>query len=103
MLNPVTHAFLERWFKFRNQERDLLWGKLGVAFGIGGMNGMFPAANIENLFMYSFIETVASVYSQGVASCFTCGYVETCAVGMLEMKIKNIVVSTKKKNPQRMR
>ena len=85
MLNAVTHAFLERWFQFRHQERDLLWGKLGVAVGVGGMNGIFPAVNIGIFFMYSFIETVASVSGQGAASCFTCGYGETCAVGVPAM------------------
>jgi multimeric flavodoxin WrbA len=85
MLNAVTHAFLERWFQFRHQEGNLLWGKLGVAVGVGGMNGDLPAGDIERFFMYSFIETVASVTGQGAASCYSCGYGETCGVGVPTM------------------
>lgn len=84
-LNAVTHAFLERWFQFRHQEGNLLWGKLGVAVGVGGMNGRLPAADIEKFFLYSFIETVASVTGQGAASCYSCGYGETCGVGVPTM------------------
>jgi len=81
-LNAITHAFIERWFQFRHQEGDMLWGKLGVAVGVGGMDGNFPADDIEKFFMYSFIETVAKVSGQGAASCYSCGYGETCGVGV---------------------
>ncbi len=81
-LNAITHAFIERWFQFRHQEGDTLWGKLGVAVGVGGMDGSFPANEIEKFFMYSFIETVAKVSGQGAASCYSCGYGETCNVGV---------------------
>lgn len=81
-LNGITHAFMERWFQFRHQEADLLWGKLGVAVGVGGTDGSFPANDIERFFMYSFVETVAKVTGQGAASCYTCGYGETCGVGV---------------------
>lgn len=85
MLNAVTHAFMERWFQFRHQEGDTLWGKLGVAIGVGGMDGRFPANDIEKFFLYSFIETVAKVNGQGAASCYSCGYGETCGVGVPQM------------------
>jgi multimeric flavodoxin WrbA len=81
-LNAITHAFIERWFQFRHQEGDTLWGKLGIAVGVGGMNGKFPADDIEKFFMYNFIETVAKVSGQGAASCYSCGYGETCGVGV---------------------
>ncbi len=81
-LNALTHAFIERWFQFRHQEGDILWGKLGVAVGVGGMEGGFPADDIEKFFLYSFIETVAKVSGQGAASCYSCGYGETCEVGV---------------------
>jgi multimeric flavodoxin WrbA len=81
-LNAVTHAFLERWFQFRHQEGDTLWGKLGVAVGVGGTSGQFPADEIEKFFSYNFIETVAKVTGQGAASCFSCGFGETCKVGI---------------------
>ena len=80
--NAATHAFLERWFQFRHQEGNALWGKLGVAVGVGGTTGQFPADGIEKFFLYNFIETVTKVSGQGAASCFTCGYGETCKVGI---------------------
>jgi hypothetical protein len=40
---------------------------------------------IENFFLYNFIETVSKVTGQGAASCFTCGYGETCKVGAVQM------------------
>lgn len=84
-LNALTHAFLERWFQFRHREGDLLWGKLGVAVGVGGMFGSYPAEAIERFFMYTFVETVAKVTGQGAASCYSCGYGETCGVGAPQM------------------
>ncbi len=81
-LNAVAHAFLERWFQFRHQEGNTLWGKLGVAVGVGGTSGQYPADDIERFFLYNFIETVAKVAGQGAASCFSCGYGETCKVGV---------------------
>jgi multimeric flavodoxin WrbA len=84
-LNAVAHAFLERWFQFRHQEGNTLWGKLGVAVGVGGTSGRPPADDIEKFFLYNFIETVAKVEGQGAASCFSCGYGETCKVGVPTM------------------
>lgn len=81
-LNAATHAFLERWYQFRHREGSLLWGKLGVAVGVGGAVGKFPADEIERFFLYSFIEPVAKVTGQGAACCFTCGHGETCGVGV---------------------
>jgi multimeric flavodoxin WrbA len=81
-LNATTHALLERWFQFRHQTGDLLWGKLGVAVGVGGTAGHYPADEIEKFFLYNFIETVTKVGGQGAASCFSCGYGETCKVGI---------------------
>lgn len=84
-LNAITHAFIERWFQFRHQEGDTLWGKLGVAVGVGGMDGHFPTDDIEKFFMYNFVETIAKVSGQGAASCYSCGYGETCSVGAPRM------------------
>jgi multimeric flavodoxin WrbA len=81
-LNAVTHAFIERWFQFRHQAGNLLWGKLGVAVGVGGMDGLPPVADIERFFLYSFIETVAKVNGQGAAACYSCGFGKTCPVGI---------------------
>lgn len=105
-LNATTHAFLERWFQFRHQEGDTLWGKLGVAVGVGGTSGKFPADEIEKFFAYNFIETVAKATGQGAASCFSCGYGETCKVGVPYMlygkgkKITQDMVPNVKKQPE---
>lgn len=84
-LNVLTHALLERWFQFRHQTGNLLWGKLAVAVGVGGSMGQAPADDIEKFLAYNFIDTVAKVSGQGAASCFSCGYGETCAVGIPRM------------------
>jgi multimeric flavodoxin WrbA len=84
-LNALTHAFLERWYQFRHQTGRTLWGKLAVAVGVGGTSGAAPADELEKFFMYNFIETVAKVAGQGAASCYTCGYGETCQVGIPAM------------------
>lgn len=81
-LNVSTHAFLERWFQFRHQEGNLLWGKLAVSIGVGGTDGQAPAGEIEKFLLYNFVETVAKVSGQGAASCYSCGYGETCKVGI---------------------
>ena len=81
-LNALTHAFFERWFQFRHQAGSTMWGKLAVAVGVGGIQGNAPADQIEKMCMYNFIETVAKVQGQGAASCYTCGFGETCEVGI---------------------
>ena len=67
-LNATTHALLERWFQFRHQTGDTLWGKLAVVVGVGGTSGRFPADELEKFFLYNFIETVAKVTGQGALS-----------------------------------
>ena len=99
-MNALTHAFLERWYQFRHQEGDTLWGKLGVAVGVGGASGAIPADAIENFFMYNFVETIAKVSGQGAASCFTCGYGETCSVGAVRMLLGEGVNITEANTPQ---
>ena len=81
-INATLHAFLERWFQFRHQTGDTLWGKVAVAVGVGGTAGQAPAAEIEKFLLYNFVETVAKVAGQGAASCYSCGYGETCQVGI---------------------
>ena len=81
-LNATTHAFMERWYQFRHQTADILWGKLAVAVGVGGTDGQPVVDQMNKFFMYSFIEPVAQVTGQGAAACFTCGYGETCQVGV---------------------
>ena len=81
-MNATAHAVMERFFQFRHQTGDLLWGKLAVAVGVGGTTGSFPADEIEKMFLYNFVETIAKVTGQGAASCYSCGHGETCQVGI---------------------
>jgi multimeric flavodoxin WrbA len=85
VLNGLAHCFLERWYQFRHREGKAVAGKLGVAVGVGGGDPSAPAANIETFFRYNQIECVDTVTARGPASCFTCGYGETCKVGAIHM------------------
>ncbi|MHC4961642.1 MAG: flavodoxin family protein [Planctomycetota bacterium] len=46
-MNASTHAMLERLYQFRHREADTLWGKLAVAIGVGGGDGLPVADQIE--------------------------------------------------------
>jgi len=81
-VNALTSAFLERLYQFRHQTGNTLWGRLAVAVGVGGAAGQVCCDDIERFMSYSFIETVAKVSGQGAASCYSCGYGETCKVGV---------------------
>ncbi len=81
-INATTQALLERWFQFRHQAGNLLWGKLAVVVGVGGSSGQPPADTLEKYLAYNFIDTIAKVTGQGAASCFSCGFGETCPVGI---------------------
>lgn len=85
MLNGLAHCFLERFYQFRHQEGKAVAGKLGVAVGIGGSSGDRVVENIQTFFQYNQIECLGGVSAQGPASCFTCGYGETCKVGAIHM------------------
>ena len=108
-LNATSHAFLERWFQFRHQTGNTLWGKLAVAVGVGGTSGRFPADELEKFFLYNFIETVAKVTGQGAASCYSCGHGETCKVGIPNLihgegvKITEDIIPDVTKQPQVMK
>lgn len=84
-LNALAHCFLERWYQFRHQEGKAVAGKLGVAVGVGGGAPEPPAKDIERFFQYHQVECLGTVTAQGPASCFTCGYGETCKVGAIHM------------------
>jgi len=85
MLNGLAHCFLERFYQFRHQEGTAVAGKVGAAVGIGGSNGDVVVENIKTFFQYNQIECIGTVSAQGAASCFTCGYGETCKVGAIHM------------------
>jgi multimeric flavodoxin WrbA len=80
-INAATHAFLERWYQFRHQGNDTLWGKLAVSVGVGGMHGKHVVESIDQFLGFHFIESVAAVTGQGAATCYSCGYGENCSVG----------------------
>jgi multimeric flavodoxin WrbA len=108
-INAATQALLERWFQFRHQAGNLLWGKLAVVIGVGGSSGQPPADALEIFMAYNFIDTIAKVAGQGAASCFSCGFGETCPVGiprMLfgdEVKITDEMIPDVSKQPEVMR
>jgi multimeric flavodoxin WrbA len=108
-INAATQALLERWFQFRHQAGNLLWGKLAVVIGVGGSSGQPPADALEMFMAYNFIDTIAKVAGQGAASCFSCGFGETCPVGiprMLfgdEVKITDEMIPDVSKQPEVMR
>ena len=105
-INATTAALLERWFQFRHRAGNLLWGKLAVAVGVGGGDGSVVTDRIEQIMGYNFIETVAKVNGQGTASCFSCGYGESCKVGVPYMiygegvKITEDMIPDISKQPQ---
>ena len=84
-LNALAHAFLERWYQFRHREGTAVTGKLAVAVGVAGASPAPVADMIELMMGYNLIETVGKVCGYGAASCFTCGYGETCKVGAIHM------------------
>ena len=105
-INSATHAFLERWYQFRHQGNDTLWGKLAVSVGVGGMHGKQVIESIDQFLCYNFIESVAAVTGQGTATCYSCGYGEVCSVGAPRMiygegvKIELNMIPSISKQPQ---
>jgi multimeric flavodoxin WrbA len=81
-INALTRAFLERFHQFRHRMGTTLWGRLAVAVGVGGFSGQVCCDQIEQIMGYRFIETIAKVAGQGAASCYICGYGQTCQVGV---------------------
>lgn len=83
-LNGLAHCFMERWYQFRHREGKSVAGKLGVAVGVGGGDPKPVVEVIRTFFQHNQIECVGEVTAQGPASCFTCGYGETCKVGAIQ-------------------
>jgi len=105
-LNGLTHVFMERWYQFRHREGKAVTGKLGVAVGVGGGDPKPAADAIRTFFQYNQIECIGDVTAQGAASCFVCGYGETCKVGAIHMffgpgtKITNEITPALSKQPE---
>ena len=85
MLNGLAHCFLERLYQFRHNEGKAIAGKLGIAVGVGGSNGDPVVNNIKTFMQYNQIECIGGLSAQGAASCFTCGFGESCKVGAVHM------------------
>jgi multimeric flavodoxin WrbA len=81
LLNGITHCFLERFYQFRHRDGKALAGKLGAVASVGGRMPDLPADNVRTFFAVNQIECVGAVSAQGPASCFSCGYGETCDAG----------------------
>lgn len=108
-INAELHALLERFYQFRHREGDTLWGKLAIAVGVGGSTGQACCDDIEKFMAYNFIETVNKISAQGTSSCFSCGYGETCKVGLPTMlwgpgtKITEEMIPSVEKQPNLIR
>jgi hypothetical protein len=72
-------------FSFATRPATCCGASWPLVVGVGGTSGRFPADELEKFFLYNFIETVAKVTGQGAASCYSCGYGETCQVGIPSM------------------
>ncbi len=84
-LNGLAHCFMERWYQFRHQEGKSVAGKIGVAVGVGGGDPKPAVETVQTFFQYNQIECIGNVTAQGPASCFVCGFGETCKVGAIHM------------------
>lgn len=106
-LNALSHCFIERLCQFRHRDCDSLAGKYAVIVSTGGIEPEVPAAMIEKMLPYYQIIHVGSVAAQGAASCFTCGYGETCGTGAVRMlcgkgtKITKEIIPDLSKHPDK--
>ena len=84
-LNGLANCFMERWYQFRHQEGKSVAGKIGVAAGVGGGDPKPAVKAVRTFLEYNQIECIGDVTAQGPASCFVCGFGETCKVGAIHM------------------
>ena len=75
------HAFLERWYQFRNREANIMWGKLAVTVGLGGAMAKPPAEVMNSFCTYNLMKVVDTVHATGAWGCCYCSYGETCKAG----------------------
>ncbi|MEW6236545.1 MAG: flavodoxin family protein [Candidatus Omnitrophota bacterium] len=105
-LNSLTHCFMERWYQFRHRDSQVMAGKLGVAVGVGSNDPKPVIEVIRNFYKYNQIECVGEVEAKGAASCFICGYGETCQSGAIHFfygpgaKITEEITPSLTKQPQ---
>lgn len=80
-LNAIMHAFLERWYQFRHREADIMWGKLALTVGLGGVMPKPPTDMMDDFCSFNLVKVVDTVHATGSFGCCYCGYGETCKVG----------------------
>jgi multimeric flavodoxin WrbA len=81
-INAHGHAFLERTFSLRHQERFPLAGKLNAII-VSGRGDDNPAEGyIRRIFRSNYMtEPIGVLHVNGIAQCYTCGFGEQCAAG----------------------
>lgn len=84
-LNALTHCFMERWYQFRHQGGKAVAGKIGAIAAVGGSDAEPVATSLRRFYQYHQIDCVGEVMARGPASCFTCGFGESCEVGAIHM------------------
>jgi multimeric flavodoxin WrbA len=77
-----THAFFERLFQFRHGECQVMWGKLAVAVGVGGVSGEPGTEQIEKFLNFNFIDSIISVEGMGASTCYSCKKSAECKIGL---------------------
>lgn len=105
-LNGLAHCFMERWYQFRHQGGKAVAGKVGAIAAVGGGDADPVAAGLRRFYQYNQIDCVGEVMAQGPASCFTCGFGETCEVGAIHLafgpgtKITDEIIPSLAKQPE---
>jgi len=85
LLNGIAHCFLEWLCQFRHRSCSLLANKPVAVVNTGGLEHEIPGQNIERILGYYAMRHVGTIIAQGPASCFTCGYGETCETGAVQL------------------
>jgi multimeric flavodoxin WrbA len=81
-INAHGHAFLERTFSLRHQERFPLAGKLNAIIASGRVDDNPAEKFIRQMFRSNYMaEPVGVIHVSGIAQCYTCGFGEKCAAG----------------------
>ena len=89
MLNGLSHAFWERCFCFRHQDRFALAGKLAVAISTSYSANSANDPVLQQLHTFmgaNHMSVVSSFCVSGYSQCYTCGYGIDCASGNIVKK-----------------
>lgn len=77
---------MERWYQFRHQGGEGVAAKIGAIAAVDGSDAEPVVTGLRRFYQYNQIDCVGEVMAQGPASCFTCGFGETCEVGAIQMR-----------------